>query len=99
MRILLCRLKLASAGKCDAQCEDQLQHTISVHLRTRYLASELDEDEVSANLVNYVGSPDHKPAVYLHHSFQMLWTQYNNARSNRSWFDVQLPGWNQVSEL
>ena len=86
-----CRLELALTKKCDAQCEDQLQHIISVHLRTRYLASELNEEEVSANLVNYEGSPDHKPAVYLHHSFQRLWTQYNNARSMRSWFSVQTP--------
>lgn len=86
-----CRLELALTGKCNEQCEDQLQHVISVHLRTRYLASELNEDEVSANMVNYEGSPDHKPAAYLHHSFQRLWTRYNHARSKRSWFNVQLP--------
>lgn len=88
--VLACRLESALAGRCDEQCEDQLQHVISVHLRTRYLASELSEAEVSASLENYEGSPDHKPAVYLHHKFQRLWTQYNSARSDRSWFDVQV---------
>ena len=85
------RLELALAGRCDEQCEDQLQHVISVHLRTRFLALELSEEEVSASLDKYEGSPDHKPAVYLHHKFQKLWSQYNSARPERSWFDVQVP--------
>lgn len=88
---VLTRLQFALEGKCDEQCEDQLQHVISVHLRTRFLASELSEEEVSASLDNYEGSPDHKPAVYLHHKFQKLWLQYNASRSERSWFDVQVP--------
>lgn len=86
-----CRLEFALAGSCGEWCEDQLQHTISIHLRTRYLASELDEEEVSAHLESYEGSPDHKPAAYLHHKFQELWSQYNEARLKRSWFDVHIP--------
>lgn len=88
---VLSRLEFALAGSCGEWCEDQLQHTISIHLRTRYLASELDEEEVSAHLESYEGSPDHKPAAYLHHKFQELWSQYNEARLKRSWFDVHIP--------
>ncbi len=78
-------------GECSDECEDQLQHTISVHLRTRYLASELDQDEAATHVQNYEGSLDHKPAVYLHHKIETLWKQYNQARSRRSWFEVEMP--------
>ncbi|DBA84620.1 TPA: hypothetical protein ACH3X2_006195 [Trebouxia sp. C0005] len=87
---ILDRLESALQGECSHECEDQLQHTISVHLRTRYLASELDQEEVASHVQGYEGSLDHKPAVYLHHKFAELWTQYNQARSSRSWFDVQM---------
>ena len=86
----MCRLESALQGECSDECEDQLQHTISVHLRTRYLASELDQEEVETHVQGYEGSLDHKPAVYLHHKFAAWWTQYNQARSSRSWFDVQV---------
>ncbi len=86
----MCRLESALQGECSDECEDQLQHTISVHLRTRYLASELDQEEVATHVQGYKGSLDHKPAVYLHHKFAALWTQYDQARSSRSWFDVQM---------
>ena len=87
--LLFCRLEAALQGNCSLECEDQLQHTISVHLRTRYLASDLDQDEISAHLKDYEGSADHKPAVYLHHKFEALWNQYDKARLRRSWFNVQ----------
>ncbi len=66
----MCRLQSALQGECSDECEDQLQHTISVHLRTRYLASELDQEEVATHVQVYEGSLDHKPAVYLHHKLR-----------------------------
>ena len=85
-----CRLESALQGDCSYDCEDQLQHVISVHLRTRYLAAEISQEEVAVHEPDYEGSLDHKPAVFLHHKIERLWKKYSSARSARSWFDVQL---------
>ena len=78
-----CRLELALLGGCDVECEDQLQHLLTVHLRTRYLANDMNPAEVSGHLHNYEGSEDHKPAVYLHSRFNDLLSRYSAARPNR----------------
>ena len=40
-QIARCRLEMALAGAgCDFECHDQLQHTISVHVRGRHVAAE-----------------------------------------------------------
>ena len=77
-----CRLELALLGGCDVECEDQLQHLLTVHLRTRYLANDMNPAEVSGHLHNYEGSEDHKPAVYLHSRFNDLLSRYSAARPN-----------------
>ena len=78
-----CRLELALLGGCDVECEDQLQHLLTVHLRTRYLANDMNPAEVAGHLHNYEGSEDHKPAVYLHSRFNDLLSRYSAARPNR----------------
>lgn len=36
-----CRLETALQGWCNDECEDQLQHVISTHLRSRYASSDV----------------------------------------------------------
>ena len=68
-------MELALLGGCDVECEDQLQHLLTVHLRTRYLANDMNPAEVSGHLHN-------KPAVYLHSRFNDLLSRYSAARPN-----------------
>lgn len=88
-KLYVCRIESALQGKCSFECEDQLQHVLSIHLRTRYLAAELSQDEIARNEPDYEGSPDHKPAVFLHHKIERMWQKYSSLRPDRSWFDVQ----------
>lgn len=45
----MCRLEAATSGFgfCDWKCETQLDHTISVHIRTRYAAQDVDVERTS----------------------------------------------------
>ena len=36
-----CRLETALQSWCNDECEDQLQHVISTHLRSRYASSDV----------------------------------------------------------
>lgn len=70
-----CRLHYSlTKGHCSKDCEDALQHMISVHIRSRYAIGDVVPDEM-ANFA-YDGPEDHKASVFVQTKLSTLYDQY-----------------------
>ena len=93
-----CRLELALSNLCSDECEDLLQHFVTVHLGSRDAAEDPAMQEVLPVMSNS-SSPgvnnNLKAAVFLHHRFARLLADYSRARhleqGSTAWFEVSLP--------
>ena len=75
----LCRLQSCVAGAdCDAECDDQLQHLISVHIRSRY-STDLSVDGNDPEF-RHLGPEHHRPASYMHYALHKWHTKFRKAR-------------------
>ncbi len=81
---LVCRLLKAFRGECDSECDDQLQHIITVHIRSRYAEREVDNatiaKAVAADETMNLMPVEHRPAAWFHYAIGNLWLEYNKAR-------------------
>ncbi|DBB15395.1 TPA: hypothetical protein ACH3X3_003627 [Trebouxia sp. C0006] len=76
---VLQRLQTAvHGGDCDSECDDQLQHLVSVHIRSRYS----QEYAVNANDTDFrhVGPEHHRPASYMHFALDKWYMKFRKAR-------------------
>lgn len=90
------RLELALHGWCSEDCEDLLQHFITVHLGSRDAAGDPSMQDVLpalSNAGNVSANSNLNAAVFLHERFARLFTEYSDARNLRGspWFYVKLP--------
>ena len=77
--LCFCRLQTAvHGGDCDSECDDQLQHLVSVHIRSRYS----QEYAVNANDTDFrhVGPEHHRPASYMHFALDKWYMKFRKAR-------------------
>lgn len=65
-------------GDCDSECDDQLQHLVSVHIRSRYS----QEYAVNANDTDFhhTGPDQHRPASYMHFALDKWYRKFCKAR-------------------
>jgi hypothetical protein len=91
---LIERMEVALKGWCTAECEEQLQHTLTTHLRSRYAKADVNVEEVQGAMEDYTGPEKHQAAVFLHYRLAELIDQYSEARKTRTWF----PGGNIVTD-
>ena len=66
-----------SDGDCDEECNDQLSHLVSVHIRSRYA----DGFKVNTNDTSfaYSGPDNQKSAAYMHHLLARGYDKYLKA--------------------
>ncbi len=85
-----CRLAVAVQGWCNVECEDQLQHTISVHLHSEYASDSVDMAHVKKSLLlaNHSAPADQAAATYFHLQLADLIEKYDKQQQERKWFDV-----------
>ena len=80
----LCRLQKAFRGECDAECDDQLQHIITVHIRSRYAEREVDNatiaQAVASDETMQLMPVEHRPAAWFHYAIGNLYLEYTKAR-------------------
>ncbi|KAK9847910.1 hypothetical protein WJX84_006722 [Apatococcus fuscideae] len=78
------RLHKAFRGECDAECDDQLQHIITVHIRSRYADREVDNATISKAVAQdetmRLMPEEHRPAAWFHYAIGNLYLEYTKAR-------------------
>ncbi|KAK9816501.1 hypothetical protein WJX72_001161 [[Myrmecia] bisecta] len=83
------RLETALAGTgCDDICHDQLKHTLTVHVRSRYAATELFGGAAADAAQD--GPPKFRAAVHLIEQLSILGEQYVNKQRSTSHY---IPLW------
>ena len=88
------RLELALHGWCSEDCEDLLQHFVTVHLGSRDAAGDPSMQDVLpalSNASNASANSNLNAAVFLHERFARLFTEYSNAKNLRQtpWFEFK----------
>lgn len=94
--VCACRLELALHGWCSEDCEDVLQHFISVHLGSRDAATDLSLQDGMSDFRNESSATTNinlSAAVFLHQRFARLMHEYSDAINIRHlpWLTVKLP--------
>lgn len=88
----LCRFDLALHGWCSDECEDLLQHLMTVHLGSRDAASDMNFADMLPAMQSAAGSDHLKAAAFMHQRFAGLFEQYRIAQKPQSgrtaWFSV-----------
>ena len=78
------RLQKAFRGECDAECDDQLQHIITVHIRSRYADREVDNATIALAVASdetmQLMPAEHRPAAWFHYAIGNLFLDYVKAR-------------------
>ena len=75
LALIYCRLTYSlTKGHCSKDCEDALQHMISVHIRSRYAARDIVPDEIQK--FAFDGPEDHKASVYMQSKLASLYDKY-----------------------
>ena len=78
------RLHKAFRGECDAECDDQLQHIITVHIRSRYADREVDNATIALAVASdetmQLMPAEHRPAAWFHYAIGNLFMDYVKAR-------------------
>lgn len=74
-----CRLQDCVGGAdCDAEVDDQLQHLVSVHIRSRYSTEyPIGENETD---FQHSGPELHRPASYMHYALHKWYVKFRKAR-------------------
>ena len=92
------RLELALSNSCSDECEDILQHLVTVHLGSRDAAEDPGMQEVLPVMSNSSSAGADtmlKAAAFLHHRFARLLADYSKTRhlehGTVPWFEVYLP--------
>lgn len=88
-------MELALHGWCSDECEDLLQHFISVHLGSRDAAEDPGMQDVLPHFRNVSNdriSSNLHAAAFLHERFASLMGEYSAATKLRQlpWFEVKL---------
>ena len=90
-----CRFDLALHGWCSDECEDLLQHLMTVHLGSRDAASDTNFADTLPAMQSAAGSDHLKAAAFMHQRFAGLFEQYSTARKPQfgrtPWYSVALP--------
>ena len=95
--LLMCRFNLALHGKCSEECEDLLQHFVTVHLGSRDAANDTSIAEIlPAMQSTSTACNNHlRAAALMHQRFAELFAQYTTKRKlepgRTPWFTVALP--------
>lgn len=74
-------MERALKGWCGNECEDQLAHIMTVHIRNRYAKDEVDNRVMAADKALKHVPKEHRPAVHLHHRLADLWQRYAELRT------------------
>ncbi len=75
----LCRLQAATqGGDCDDECDDQLRHLVSVHIRSRYSGDYVVN--ATDTEFRHTGPDQHKPASYMHFALNKWYMKFRKAR-------------------
>ena len=86
---------MALHGWCSDECEDLLQHLMTVHLGSRDAADDLNFDDMLPAMQSASGNHHLKAAAFMHQRFATLFEQYSNVRKpvhgRTPWFSVALP--------
>ena len=89
------RFDLALHGWCSEECEDLLQHLLTVHLGSRDAASDMNFADMVPAMQSAAGNDHLKAAAFMHQRFAGLFEQYSIARKPQfgrtPWFSVALP--------
>lgn len=72
---------------CHEECQDQLEHVLSCHLRARHASSERKADRLELETaLQDAPTEAHQIAVRLHHRLGHLVDIYDGLHPGRSWF-------------
>ncbi|KAL3161801.1 hypothetical protein ABBQ38_008893 [Trebouxia sp. C0009 RCD-2024] len=89
------RFDLALRGQCSAECEDLLQHLMTVHLGSRDAADDINFADMLPAMQSAAGNDHMSAAAFMHQRFATLFEQYSSARgtlhARTPWFAVALP--------
>ena len=66
-------------GDCDDQCDDQLQHLVSVHIRSRYSGDYVVNSTENPEF-HHSGPEQHKPASYMHFALNKWYMRFRKVR-------------------
>ncbi len=99
MQSLLCRLEdsLDGKGRCNEACEDQLRHTISVHIRSRYAEEDMAGEYPTKGKNKGKGRgevkkpPPFQGATYMMRKLATLHRRHSARRKGRGGY---MPLWN-----
>ncbi|KAK9837693.1 hypothetical protein WJX74_003187 [Apatococcus lobatus] len=78
------RLERAIEGWCGEECEDELAHIMTVHIRNRYAKDDVDKKRMAADKALKHVPKEHRPAVHLHHRLSDLWQRYAQLRTHNA---------------
>lgn len=91
----MCRFDVALHGWCSAECEDLLQHLLTVHLGSRDAANDMNLADVLPAMQSAAGNDHLSAAAFMHQRFATLFEQYSSARGTlhgqTPWFADALP--------
>ena len=89
-----CRFDLALHGWCSEECEDLLQHLMTVHLGSRDAADDSSFQDMLPAMQSAADNSHLSAAAFMHQKFAGLFKQYSLARQlqsgGTSWFSVAM---------
>lgn len=89
------RFDLALHRWCSDECEDLLQHLMTVHLGSRDAADDVNFADMLPAMQSAAGNDHLRAAAFMHQRFAALFEQYSSVRKTlhgrTPWFSVALP--------
>ena len=86
---------MALHGWCSEDCEDLLQHLMTVHLGSRDAADDANFDDMLPAMQSAADSTHFRAAAFMHQKFAGLFKQYTESRNlfpeGTAWFSVYVP--------